>query len=238
MTDALNTPFKRVLFKLSGEVLGDQALLPQVCEQLAHLQPQLSLVLVVGGGNVFRGRSSTYHNASPALCDGIGMCASMMNALNLCAELQERKLPVRVITPFPLAGLTKDFDPEVAEKDLRERRILVVGGGAGLPYVTTDTSAVLTALRARCEIVLKGSNVDGIFEADPKVKPDARFLPHLTYEDVRRQNLTPMDQTALALAETHRMPLRIFNLAHQDALVQVLEGKPPFSHVEQTKSHV
>jgi uridylate kinase len=166
------------------------------------------------------------------------MCASMMNALRLCAELQEHQLPARVLTPFPLQSLPTTFDERATEKDLQEHRIVIVGGGIGLPYVTTDTASVLTALRTRCDIVLKGSNVDGIFEADPAIKPDARLLSHLTHEDVRLQGLTPMDGAALALAETHRMPLRIFNLAHRDALVQVLEGKPPFSHVEQRKSHV
>lgn len=221
----------RVLLKVSGEMLTQRTILTALLDQIKALQGQTAFAVVTGGGNIFRGRSSPFQHVKPALTDGIGMCASLLNALFLHAEMTDAGLPASVFAPFAVPGVCPAFDAEAAMNGLTEGKTVILGGGTGMPFVTTDTAAVWAALRTECQMVLKGTKVDGVFDKDPQIHPSATFLPKLTYSEVLKRGLTPMDKTAMAMAQENNMPIRVFSLEHTGCLVQTLKGTGHFTEV-------
>ena len=231
MTQNSPVPFKRILLKVSGE-LFTSPLFDHVLDQLDSLHSKVQIALVVGGGNILRGgRSSKFENVPRVFQDQIGMCASLLNGLSLKAHLLSRGLAAHVISSFPLPGVTEIFAQELSESALEGGRFLIFAGGLGQPFLSTDTTAVLSALKIGCDIVLKGTTVDGLYDQDPKQNPSAAFIKKISHNDVLSKNFKMMDGAAMALARDFCLPIRVFNIMKEESLYGVLEGVEPFTHI-------
>lgn len=222
---------KRVLLKLSGELFLHEDRLAHVLDQLTQLHTAYAFIIVTGGGNILRGQTSRFQEAPRALSDDIGMTASVLNALMLKARLCAHKVDAMVISPFSIPGATSLFDQTRALSALAQKKILIVGGGLGQPYLTTDTTGVLTALKLGCPLMLKGTKVDGVFTKDPMKDPHARLLPETSYDTLIQNKLQVLDSTSVVLARDNKLTMRIFNMMKPNSLRHVLEGVPPFTHI-------
>ena len=218
----------RLLLKLSGEVFLNATALDHVLDQIVGLQKDYTLHFVVGGGNILRGSSGAFKRSSRLYRDATGMHASVLNALLLKAHLQEKGLTTTVIAPYTVPGAAELFD----EKTIATTPC-IFGGGTGQPFVTTDTAAVLMALKAGCTYVLKGTKVSGVFDADPATHTDAIFLPRLTHSQALEQNLGFMDATALALARDHDLILRVFHIMKKEGVTLAIKGLGDFTDVSE-----
>ena len=224
--------FKRVLLKVSGEVFT-AAIFDHFLDQLDKLRHDIEFVIVVGGGNVFRGgRSDTFPNVPRTFQDHIGMCASLLNGLILKAHLLNRGIKCRVFGPFPIPGALDTFDENAANADIKSGKILIMAGGLGQPYLTTDTTAVLSALKTKCDIVLKGTKVDGLYEKDPFIAKNPAFLKKITHKDVLIKDIKAIDGSAIALAQDFCLPIRVFNIMKEESIYRVLNSQEPFTHID------
>ncbi|TGW15757.1 UMP kinase [bacterium NHP-B] len=221
---------QRVLLKLSGEIFLQERLDP-ILDQVATLAESHTLVIVIGGGNLMRGHTAPFTQTSRLFLDQMGMCASVLNGLFLKAHLAERHIPSEVMSPFPLPEQVSLFSEERAQDILGTQKILILAGGTGQPFVTTDTAAVLGALKTGCSAVLKGTKVDGVFAQDPAYFPDAPFLPHLSHTEVLEKNIQVLDSTAVAMARDFDLPIYVFNIMKKDGLLSVLNSKGRFTRI-------
>ncbi len=221
---------QRVLLKLSGEIFS-QDRLGSVLDQVATLAKSHTLVIVIGGGNLMRGHTAPFTQTSRLFLDQMGMCASVLNGLFLKAHLAERHIPSEVISPFPLPEKVSLFSEDKAQDILGAKKILILAGGTGQPFVTTDTAAVLGALKTECSVVLKGTKVDGLFAQDPSRFPDAPFLSHLSHTEVLEKNIQALDSTAVAMARDFDLPIYVFNIMKKDGLLSVLHNRGRFTRI-------
>ena len=231
-------PGQRVLLKLSGEALSGHAgmgfcatFLSQLVIQVHFLRDQnLEICMVVGGGNFFRGRQAlkALHRTT---ADQMGMLATLLNGLALRDVFEGAGIPTDVMSALPLPGVVDPVSIHKADKALKEDRFVVFVGGTGNPYFTTDTGAVLRAVELGCDVLLKGTQVDGVYDADPKKYPEAKFFPEVSYETILNHQLAVMDLTAITLAQENRLPLGICSLASPQALQDVWQGKARFTWV-------
>jgi len=220
---------QRFLLKISGELFQDLNALHDLLHQLTQLSKTCGGI-VLGGGNYLRGTQSTFSQREYS--DDIGMCGSVLNALFLRAHLKEYGLDSQIFSPLLIEGVTMKPSQQAIDVCLSKHHIPLFGGGIGQPYFSTDTAAVLYALRTKSDVVLKGTKVEGVYDKDPMVHKDARFLPHITSDMFLEKKLTLMDQTAIALARDHHIPLRIFSMKRKKSLVSVLDSVPPFTQID------
>lgn len=213
----------RVLLKLSGELFANPALSRSVVEQLAALRRRrVEVAVVVGGGNILRGRDTA--DMDRATADRAGMLATVINGLRLTDILRRRRLRVTHLTARAVAGLVPGYDVETARRAVADG-VLVLSGGTGNPFFSTDSAAALRAVELNCDTLLKGTNVAGVYSADPKQDPAARLYPRLTYEQALAGKLRVMDLTAFALCMEHRVPIVVFDLNRPGAIIEIIAGK-------------
>lgn len=231
--------FKRILIKISGETLAgsgadavDMSVLRSLTQQIAALSEVWEIALVVGGGNFFRGAALADTSFSRGIGDYVGMLGTVMNGLMFQDLLMQQGIMTHVFSGVSVEGVTESFSQAHKEQYFGHRQVVIFTGGIGQPYFTTDTAAVVWALRSGCQAVLKGTKVDGVYSADPVTNPEALFFHTLTHHEALQKKLRVMDLTALALANESHLPLAVFNIQRPQGLSAVLEGRPPFTWIE------
>ncbi|WP_294302821.1 UMP kinase [uncultured Sphingomonas sp.] len=229
----MSTPrFKRILLKLSGEVLmGDGGLsidpdtIGRVAAEIADVRAQgYELCIVVGGGNIFRGISGAARGMDRATGDYMGMLATVMNALAVQNALEQIGVQTRVQSAIPMASVCEPFIRRRAERHLEKGRIVIFAAGVGSPFFTTDSGAALRAAEMKCDALFKGTSVDGVYDADPKKVASATRYPTVTYDRVLSDNLKVMDASAVALCRDNNIPIVVFNIRERGNLARVLAG--------------
>jgi uridylate kinase len=229
----MSVPIKRILLKFSGEALAgsagfgyDPEVLLGVCRQVAQLAQQgTQVAIVVGGGNLFRGAASVGQGIHRATADQMGMLATMMNGLALRDTLSSLGVNVAVYSGLGVDGAFPAFDAFAARQALTEGKVVILPGGTGSPYFTTDTAAALRAAELSCELVLKATKVDGIYTADPKKDPKATRYVRLTYREALEKQLAVMDTAAFVLCQEQSMPIRVFDMFSEGALAAIVRGE-------------
>lgn len=224
---------KRVLLKLSGEVFApadgsgiDHAALSSIARAIADsIHKGVQLAIVVGAGNIWRFRDTQQHGMERETSDGLGMLATVMNAIALQSALVRCGSPARTYSAIDIPSLVESFERDRAIDALERGEIVLCAGGTGHPYFTTDSAAALRALELRCDVLLKATNVDGMYDKDPKKHPDAVLHERLSFDDVLQQHLGVMDQAAFGLCSEHHLPIRVFNVFAKGALAQAIQGK-------------
>ena len=226
-------PMKRVLLKLSGEVLMGDApygIDPDFVLELAQgvkraKETGLEICLVIGGGNIFRGMAGAARGMDRAQADYMGMLATVMNALAMQNALEQIGVPTRVQSAIQMDQVCEPVIRRRAERHLEKGRIVIFAAGVGAPYFTTDSGAALRAAEMRCDALLKGTSVDGVYSADPKQDPDAQRFDTVTYDRVLADNLKVMDASAVALCRDNDIPIVVFSIREKGNLARVLSGE-------------
>src|SRR5882757_5636239 len=219
--------YRRVVIKLSGEFLAgsqsfgiDQPTIDRVAGDLIKARELgVEIAVVIGGGNIFRGVEVSNRGVSRPTGDTMGMLATMMNCLALDAALERKGQAARTLSAFVMPEISELFTRSAAYKYLSEGRILLLGGGTGNPFFTTDTTAVLRAAEIGAEVVLKATNVDGVYSADPKKDPTATRFDRLTHSQAIEGGYKVMDATAFALARETSLPIIVFSIAEPGTIV-------------------
>ena len=224
----------RILLKISGEMLCEkggfgidpahvQDFAQQIKDGLA--QGNAELAMVCGGVNFLRGAQIAGDEIGRITGDNMGMLATIMNALALQSALERAGVETRVLSAIPVNDLAEPFIRRRALRHLEKKRVVVLAGGTGNPYFTTDTTAALRALQIRANVLAKGTKVDGVYSADPEEDPDAEFFEELTFLDVLQQRLRIMDSTAVSLCMDNSLPINVFNMKEQGNIVKFLSGE-------------
>lgn len=228
--------YKRVLFKLSGEGLADQthSISPETLTRLAEeikavYDTGVQICLVVGGGNIFRGVSGASHGMNRATADYIGMLATVMNALSFQEALEKVGVPTRVQSALPIMAVAEPFIRRKALRHLEKNRVVIFAAGTGNPYFTTDTCAVLRATEMGCEVCFKSTQVDGVYDDDPRKNPKAKLYKEVSYKEALDKKLKVMDLTAIAMAQDSGLPIIVFNQKGKNAFLNVVCGKGTFT---------
>ena len=225
--------YKRILLKLSGEALmGDQSfgispdLIKYVAEEVQSVfDLGVQVAIVVGGGNIFRGIAASTYGMDRVSADKMGMLATVINSLALQDALEEKGVLTRVQTAISMHEVAEPFILRKAVRHLEKGRVVIFAAGTGNPYFTTDTAAVLRAQEIRAEILLKATKVDGLYDADPVIKADAKFIKQISYMEIIEKQLHVMDMTAISLAMDNQLPLVVFNLANKGNIKKVVCGE-------------
>ncbi|KAJ6835215.1 putative uridylate kinase [Iris pallida] len=226
--------WKRVLLKVSGEALaGDntQNIDPKVTMSIARevasvTQLGIQVAIVVGGGNIFRGASwAGSSGLDRSSADYIGMLATVMNAIFLQATMESIGIPTRVQTAFRMSEVAEPYIRRRAVRHLEKGRVVIFAAGSGNPFFTTDTAAALRCAEISAEVVLKATNVDGVYDEDPKLNPKAHLLDTLSYEDVMAKDLSVMDMTAITLCQENNIPVVVFNLNKPGNIAKAIVGE-------------
>lgn len=234
MNESSKPKWTRVLLKVSGEALaGDQAqnIDPKVTMSIARevaavTRHGIEVALVVGGGNIFRGASwAGSSGLDRSSADYIGMLATVMNAIFLQATMESIGIPTRVQTAFRMSEVAEPYIRRRAVRHLEKGRVVIFAAGTGNPFFTTDTAAALRCAEINAEVVLKATNVDGVFDDDPKRNPQARLLDTLTYQDVITKDLSVMDLTAITLCQENNIPVVVFNLNKPGNIEKAIKGE-------------
>jgi len=224
--------FKRILLKLSGEVLMgsgafgiDPDTVARVAGEIAGVARDHELCIVVGGGNIFRGLAAAAKGFDRASADYMGMLATVMNALAVQNALEQIGIETRVQSAIPMSTVCEPFIRRRAEHHLENGRIVIFAAGTGNPFFTTDTAAALRAAEMGCEALFKGTSVDGVYDADPKKVKGAKRYESLTFNKVLSDDLKVMDASAVALCRDNNIPIVVFNIREQGNLARVLAGE-------------
>jgi len=225
--------YRRVLIKLSGEALNGpddfgihQATIERIAADLVAARALgIAIAVVVGGGNIFRGVEVSAKGVSRQTGDMMGMLATVMNALALEAAIERKGGEARSLSALAVPQACETYSCQRARHQLAKGRIVVLAGGTGNPFFTTDTTAVLRAAELECEAVLKATNVDGVYSADPRRDPSASRYERLSHQEAIEKNLKVMDATAFTLARENRMPIIVFSIGEAGAIEAVLRGK-------------
>ncbi len=224
--------YKRILLKLSGEALtGDEAfgIDPKVLDHLALEIGQLvgigvQIGLVVGGGNLFRGKALQAAGLDRVTGDHMGMLATVMNALALRDALERSNIATQVMSAIPMSGVVDHYDRRKAIRALSNGDVVIFSAGTGNPFFTTDSSACLRGIEVGADLVLKATKVDGVYSADPMKDSGAIRYESLSYDEVLDKKLEVMDLTAICLCRDHDMPVRVFDMAQRGALLNIVRG--------------
>ncbi len=225
--------FKRILLKLSGESLAgenkqgiDTERLNQYAEQVkAIAQRGVQIGIVIGGGNIFRGLSGAKIGFDRVKGDQMGMLATVINALALQSALEAIGQPVRVLTSISMEPIGDFYSPAKAQRLLDKGNVVILAGGTGAPYFTTDTGSSLRALEIKADVMLKGTRVDGIYTADPEKDPKATKFNEITYDEVIARGLKVMDMTAIVMCKDNGLPIYVFNMDQLGNLARVIDGE-------------
>jgi uridylate kinase len=225
--------YRKVIVKVSGEALAGpegygihQPAIDRIAADLVRTQALgVSLGVVVGGGNILRGVAVAGAGLPRATADAMGMLATVVNALVLEAAIERSGASARTMSALAMPQVCETYERQRALRHLEDNRVVIFAGGTGNPFFTTDTTAVLRAAEMDCNAVLKATNVDGVYSADPKKDPKATRYDRLTHEEAIRRDLKVMDATAFALARENHMPIIVFSIREPGAIAAVLDGK-------------
>ena len=224
--------YRRVLLKLSGEALMgkrdyglDPDMVGRICDEVATVHDMgVQVCLVIGAGNIFRGMSSSAEGIERTSADYMGMLATVMNALAVQNALEQMGCDTRVLSAIPMASVCEPYIRRKAVRHLEKGRIVIFAAGTGNPYFTTDTAAALRAAEMGCEALFKGTSVDGIYNADPKLDSSAVRYEELSFDQVLSDNLKVMDASAVALCRENKIPIVVFSIRERGNLATVLGG--------------
>ena len=231
--------YKRVLLKVSGEALmgrRDYGLDADTVASIAQdvrdvVTAGTEVCLVIGGGNIFRGVSAAAAGMDRAQGDYMGMLATVMNALAMQNALERRGVPTRVQSAIPMSSVCEPYIRRRAERHMEKGRVVIFAAGTGNPFFTTDTAAALRAAEMNCDALLKGTQVDGVYSADPRKVADAERYDQLTYLEVLSRDLAVMDAAAISLARENGLPIIVFNIHTPGAFAQVIRGEGRFTTI-------
>ena len=231
--------YQRVMLKLSGEALMGRREFGLDTETVSAIARDIrdvvamgvEVCVVIGGGNIFRGVSAASAGMDRAQADYMGMLATVMNALAMQASLEKAGVQTRVQSAIPMASICEPYIRRRAMRHMEKGRVVVFGGGTGNPFFTTDTAAALRATEMGCDALLKGTQVDGVYSADPRKVPDAIRYEELTYLDVLSRDLAVMDAAAISLARENHLPILVFNIRAPGAFAQVMRGEGLFTKI-------
>lgn len=222
---------KRIMLKLSGEALAgdkktgfDEETIRGVAKQVRQLvDSEIEVGIVIGGGNFWRGRTS--ENIDRTKADQIGMLATIMNCIYVSEIFRSVGMDTEILTPFTCGSFTKLFSKDRANKYFKQGKVVFFAGGTGHPYFSTDTGVLLRAIEVDAEVVLLAKAIDGVYDSDPKVNPDAKKYDELTIQEVVDKNLQVVDMTASILARDNKMPMWVFSLNEENSIVNTVTGK-------------
>jgi len=232
--------YKRVLLKVSGEALmgdqsygHDQEILQRICNEIkAVVNKGVEVCLVVGGGNIYRGMSGAAHGMERASADYMGMLATVLNALALQNGLEKIGVDTRVLSAIHIMEICEPYIRRRAVRHLERGRVVIFAGGTGNPFFTTDTAAALRATEMGCDAMLKGTQVDGVYDSDPQKNKDAKRFDSLTYHRVLADDLRVMDASAISLARENQIPILVFSIHTQGAFADVVSGEGRFTIIK------
>jgi uridylate kinase len=235
--------YKRILLKLSGEeLMGEEGfgIDPKVLDRMALEIGQLvgigvQVGLVIGGGNLFRGAALSQAGMDRVTGDHMGMLATVMNALAMRDALERTNISSHVMSAIPMSGVVEHYDRRRAIRYLKDGDVVIFAAGTGNPFFTTDSAACLRGIEIEANVVLKATKVDGVYSADPMLDPTAELYDHLTYDEVLDKKLAVMDLTAICLCREHNMPLRVFRMSKQGALLNLVVGGDEGTLIEEDK---
>jgi len=231
--------FQRILLKLSGEALaGTQGYglastrVQEIAEELAEAQKLgAQIAIVVGGGNIFRGVAQQAKDMDRVSADHMGMLATVINALALQDALEKQGAHTRVQSAIVMNQIAEPFIRRRAIRHMEKGRIIIFAGGTGNPYFSTDTAAALRAMEIKADVILKATQVDGVYDADPKLVADAKRFTEITYMEVLKRGLKVMDSTAISLCKDNNLPIVVFKLAERGNIRRVIMGEKIGSRV-------
>lgn len=232
--------YKRILFKVSGEsMMGnksfghDKEAIEKICDQITEVYNLgYEICIVVGGGNIFRGISAASEGMERASADYMGMLATSINSMALQNILEKKSIPTRIQSAIPMNTICETYAKRKAVRHLEKKRVVIFAAGTGNPFFTTDTAAILRAIETNCDVVFKGTQVDGVYSSDPKKNKEATRFDQLTYNDVIKKDLKVMDQTAITLAKDNNLPIIVFSISTPSALKKVLIGDLNFTIIK------
>ncbi len=231
--------YKRVLLKVSGEALMgnrdyglDNGTIQAIADDIQGvLALNVQVCLVIGGGNIFRGISGAASGMDRAQADYMGMLATIMNALAMQNALEKRQVPTRVQSAIAMESVCEPYIRRRAIRHMEKGRVVIFAAGTGNPFFTTDTAAALRAAEMGCDAMLKGTQVDGVYSADPRKNPKAERYVTLSYLDVLARDLQVMDAAAISLARENKLPIIVFNIHETGAFTSVMKGEGRFTTV-------
>jgi uridylate kinase len=225
--------YQRVLLKLSGEALMgslgygiDPVVVQSIAQEVAKVVSEgIQIAIVVGGGNIFRGVKAASAGMDRATADYVGMIATVMNAITLQDALEQAGVPTRVQSAIAMQEIAEPYIRRRAIRHLEKKRVVIFGAGSGNPFFTTDTTAALRAAEIDAEVIFKATKVDGVYDADPHINPNARRYQSLTYAHVLNQDLRVMDSTAIALCKENNIPIVVFDLTVSGNIYRAVMGE-------------
>ena len=237
--------YKRVLLKLSGEgLMGNQPfgisteVLSSLAEQIKKVhQSGVEVCLVIGGGNIFRGAKEAAKGMNRTVADQVGMLATVMNALSMQNALEQQGVDARVLSGLAIPEVCEPYMYRRALKHLDKNRVVIFSGGTGNPYFTTDTGAALRAAEMQCDVLLKATQVDGVYDSDPRFNDKAVRFDTISYNDVINNHLKVMDLTAVALAQENNIPIVVFAQKGENSLMDAVCGKGQFTLINNEVNH-
>lgn len=233
--------YKRVLLKVSGEALmGDKAFghdsdtILRICNDIKAVHDKgVEVCLVVGGGNIYRGVSAAAVGMERASADYMGMLATVMNALALQNALDSIGVQSRVLSAIPMTTVCEPYIRRRAMRHMEKGRVVIFAAGTGNPFFTTDTAATLRAIEMGCDAIFKGTQVDGVYESDPKKDKNAKRYDKLTYKDVLTKDLEVMDASAISLARENKIPIVVFSIHTDGAFLKATSKNGRFTIIEE-----
>ncbi len=228
----MSLTYRRALLKLSGEALAgekgfgiDLKIIERLADEVKALRAQQAdIALVIGGGNIIRGTTASREGMDRVSADYMGMLATVINALAVQDVLERKGVDTRVLTAIRMESLAEPYIRRRAIRHLEKGRVVIFAGGTGNPYFSTDTAAVLRALEIEAQILLKGTNVDGVYSADPRKDPKAQFIPEVSFQDAIVRGLGVMDANAFGLCKDNALPIQVFNINQPGAILRILQG--------------
>ena len=231
---------KRILIKISGEALmgdlefgHDQNIITQICSEIKELyKKNLQICIVVGGGNIFRGVSAAAAGMERANADYMGMLATVMNAIALQNSLEKNDVATRILSAIPMTAICEPYIRRKAIRHMEKSRVVIFAAGTGNPFFTTDTAAALRAIEMGCDLLLKATQVDGVYDSDPKKNNKAKRLNIISYSDVLAKDLKVMDASAISLARENNLPILVFSIKKPNEMVDIFNNKGTYSLIK------
>lgn len=232
--------YKRVLLKVSGEALmGDKQFghdydtIRMIAEDIKTvMQYGVEVCVVVGGGNIYRGSDASLLGIERTAADYIGMLATIINAMALQNIMESIDIHTRVLSAIPMDSICEPYIRRKAKRHMEKKRIVIFAAGTGNPFFTTDSAAVLRAVEMNCDLLLKGTQVNGIYDSDPLKNPNAIKYNNITYHDIIQNNLQVMDMAAVALAKENKLPIKVFSIKEKGNFLKVLQGKGDYTKIQ------
>ena len=228
----INMQYKRILLKLSGEVLMakeggiDHRTLREIAGQVREIRELgAEIGIVLGGGNIFRGKEGEKEGIDRVTGDYIGMLATVINSLAFQDALEALGVPARVQTALSIEKIAEPYDRKTAIEHLQNKRIVIFACGTGNPYFTTDTAAALRAIEMKADVLMKATKVNGVYDRDPSISKDAKFFPEITYTEVLNRGLQVMDLTAITLCKENGLPVIVLNIREKDNMKRAVLGE-------------